>query len=325
MNENQTLPGCELSSAAPLAQGFPPDHILVVEDDADIRQLNVEALERAGYQVDAAEDGAVAWQVLNSQTYDLMITDQNMPRVSGVELLKKLHAVRMTLPVIMATGTIPTAEFTRYPWLQPAATLLKPYTLEALLQKVQQILREACAPADSSQLFMYRELKDSPSVSTSAPTSALRPGVPSFTRRILAVDEDRDLRLLYADALAGGGYQVDFAEDGAAAWGNLQANHYDLLITEHAIPKLTGVELVRKLRAARMALPVVMTSGRLPAHELVQNPALQLAAVLWKPFTIDTLLATVQEALGPARNLESPRVSPPDSRRAPAIEGFRRG
>ena len=225
----------------------------------------------------------------------------------------------MALPVIMATGTIPTEEFARCPWLQPAATLLKPYTLEALLQTVQQILRETNPPADSSQLFIYRELKDSPVASTSAPVLVRREGVPNFTHRILAVDEDSDLRLLYADALAGGGYQVDFAEDGAAAWENLQANHYDLLITEHAISKLTGVELVRKLRAARMALPVVLTSGRLPAPELDQNPALQLTAVLWKPFTIDTLLATVQDALGAARHLDAPVVSPPAPLRAPTM------
>ena len=45
--------------------------------------------------------------------------------MSGVELLKKMHAARMGLPTIMATGTVPNGEFTRNPWLQPAATLLK--------------------------------------------------------------------------------------------------------------------------------------------------------------------------------------------------------
>jgi hypothetical protein len=74
--------------------------------------------------------------------------------------------------------------------------------------------------------------------------------------RILVVDDDRDLRLLYADALAGPGYHVDAAKDGAAGWEALQANRYHLLITEHEIPNLTGVELVKKRRAARMALPV---------------------------------------------------------------------
>jgi hypothetical protein len=48
----------------------------------------------------------------------------------------------MTLPVIMATGILPTKDlFTRYPWLQPAATLVKPYTIEQLLGTVEIVLR----------------------------------------------------------------------------------------------------------------------------------------------------------------------------------------
>ena len=64
-----------------------------------------------------------------------------MPRVSGVELLKKLRGARMALPAIMATGALPKEELTRYPWLQPAATLLKPYTVENLLGTVREVLR----------------------------------------------------------------------------------------------------------------------------------------------------------------------------------------
>jgi DNA-binding response OmpR family regulator len=126
----------------PASAPNPPPRILVVEDEPDIRQLNTEVLINSGYQVDAAEDGAAAWQALISGSYDLLITDHDMPKVSGVELVKKLRATRMALPVIVATGTLPTKElFTRYPWLQPAAILPKPYTVEELLGTVQEVLR----------------------------------------------------------------------------------------------------------------------------------------------------------------------------------------
>ena len=68
----------------------------------------------------------------------------------------------------------------------------------------------------------------------------------SLPPRILVVDEDSDLRLLYADALARPGYHVDATEDGAAALEALRVNNYNLLITEHSLPTLTGIELVRK-------------------------------------------------------------------------------
>ena len=115
--------------------------ILVVEDDGDIRRLNTEILIQHGYCVDAAEDGAIAWAALQQADYDLLVTDNAMPKVTGVELLKKVRAGRMELPVIMATGTLPEAEFARHPWLQPAATLLKPYTTEAFLKAVTTVLR----------------------------------------------------------------------------------------------------------------------------------------------------------------------------------------
>jgi DNA-binding response OmpR family regulator len=120
--------------------------ILVVEDDADIRRLNTEVLIRSGYNVDAAEDGAAAWDALQLNKYDLMITDQHMPKVSGVELLHKIHGARMALPVIMATGILPTWEFALHPWIIPAKMLLKPYTSEKLLVTVKNVL---CAPVSA--------------------------------------------------------------------------------------------------------------------------------------------------------------------------------
>ena len=115
--------------------------ILVVEDDKDIRRSSAQALMGSGYEVDAAEDGVTAWQALQDGSFNLLITDNKMPRLTGVELVRKLRLAHMALPVIMATGALPTAEFIQYPWLQPAATLLKPYTLDELLGTVREVLR----------------------------------------------------------------------------------------------------------------------------------------------------------------------------------------
>jgi DNA-binding response OmpR family regulator len=114
--------------------------ILVVEDDADIRRLNADVLTSSGYQVDAAEDGAAAWAHLQLNGYDLLITDNEMPIVTGVELLKRLRAAHMALPVIMATGTLPEEEFQRYAWLHPDAMLRKPYTVDELVGTVREVL-----------------------------------------------------------------------------------------------------------------------------------------------------------------------------------------
>lgn len=141
MKDDQSLKACEPANLRASGMAEQPRRILVVEDDAGIRGFNVEVLVRCGFEVSAAEDGAAAWEDLQIHRYDLMLTDNNMPRVSGVDLLKKLHAAQLELPVIMATGISPEDEFARCPWLRPEALLLKPYTIEQLLGTVKKVLR----------------------------------------------------------------------------------------------------------------------------------------------------------------------------------------
>jgi len=136
-----TLTGDRLFKAFLQGEARPLHRVLVVDDEPLIRKLNAEVLLEAGYQVDTAEDGAVAWAALQLFEYDLLITDNNMPNVSGLDLLEKLHGGGLMVPVIMATGTPPEEEFDQAPWLQPAVILLKPYTLTELLGSVRQVLR----------------------------------------------------------------------------------------------------------------------------------------------------------------------------------------
>ena len=130
----------DLGFEPPQNQPNSPQRILVVEDECDLRQLNAEVLIDAGFQVDVAEDGAAAWAMLLLSKYDLLITDQFMPKMSGVELLKKIHEARMTTTVIMITEILPTWEFALHPCLQTVSMLRKPYTIEKFLGMVKSVL-----------------------------------------------------------------------------------------------------------------------------------------------------------------------------------------
>jgi DNA-binding response OmpR family regulator len=119
----------------------------VVEDDPDLRRLNAEVLKKSGYEVDTAEDGKAGWEVLHAvrhapESYALLITDHEMPGLTGLALIQKVRAARMALPVIMATGSLAAEDLCiRYPWLQPVAMLPKPYSVEQLLGTVEAVLR----------------------------------------------------------------------------------------------------------------------------------------------------------------------------------------
>jgi DNA-binding response OmpR family regulator len=117
-----------------------PQRILVVDDDRDSRQLSIDVLIAFGYDVEGARDGAAGWEAVQNGSYDLVITDNKMPRMTGVEMIEKLRSARMMLPVIMATRYLPTHEFIRRPWLKPDAALERPFSNDDLLAAVKKTL-----------------------------------------------------------------------------------------------------------------------------------------------------------------------------------------
>ncbi len=133
----------EFPKPATLVLPGPTRRILIVDDDLTFLRFNTLVLIRSGYVVDTAADGAIAWETLKSNQYDLMLTDNNMPNVTGVELLRNVRASGLHLPVIMTTSFLPHADFTNAPWITPNAILIKPYAISKLLDTVEQILRES--------------------------------------------------------------------------------------------------------------------------------------------------------------------------------------
>ena len=142
-------------------------------------------------------------------------------------------------------------------------------------------------------------------------------------RRILVIDDDADIRALCSSLLTKNGYQVDTAADGAEAWKVLSvagsvAERFDVVITDHNMPKLTGLELIKKLRAAAISVPIVLISAEMPAEisvpetpdiplgDLEWNRSLQVAAALWKPFKLDELVQTVKKILQPTVHSSAP-------------------
>ncbi|MGO8698979.1 MAG: response regulator [Limisphaerales bacterium] len=133
------------------------------------------------------------------------------------------------------------------------------------------------------------------------PTVEAQQGQRPPCRRILVADDESAIRSLMSAVLVHAGYHVDAAQDGAVAWAALQAEPYDLLITDCDMPKVTGIELVKNLRSARMDLPVILVTGALPWHEMTDS-SLQIAATLEKPFTVPNLLGVVGNVLRAAAN-----------------------
>jgi DNA-binding response OmpR family regulator len=136
----------------------PARRILVVDDDPDTRQLSVDVLVSSEYEVDAALDGAAGLEALRAKHYDLVITDNKMPKMTGVELIEKLRYPRVGLPVIMATSQLPTNIFDQKPWLTPDATLQRPFSNDDLLATVKRVLRIDDSNVANMEMLLRKHL-----------------------------------------------------------------------------------------------------------------------------------------------------------------------
>jgi DNA-binding response OmpR family regulator len=273
-----------------------PKTILVVDDDLYIRELNAGALIGSGYKVVTAVDGAEAWAVLKIESFDLLITDHKMPKVTGVELIKKLRSEEMNLPVILASGTMPTEELERHPGLNVDATLAKPFTIEELLNTVKNVLRAVEDATKSSQLFRDCALMDNAIAQDEKPVKPI-PGRINPSPRILVVDDDNDMRQFSISMLTDSGYHAEGVKDGAAGWAALQANNYDLVVTDNKMPNMTGLEMIAKLRSSHMTVRVIMATGILPTNEFARKPWLRPDASLQRPFSQAAFLEMVKKVL----------------------------
>jgi DNA-binding response OmpR family regulator len=112
----------------------------VADDDADVCRTLCSALQLYGYQVDAAHDGAMAWDALNATTYDLIITDHMMPKLTGLELIRKVHTVRPDLPCILISGNMPTEETELIPSHLPFRAVEKPVRLGILIAIARSLM-----------------------------------------------------------------------------------------------------------------------------------------------------------------------------------------
>ena len=158
MDHNKTPQARKRAGASIRDQTNLHQRILVVDDDRDSRQLSMDVLIAFGYDVEGAKDGAAGWEALQNGSYDLVITDNKMPRVTGIEMIEKLRSARMTLPVIMATRYLPTDEFIRLPWLKPDAALVRPFSGDDLLATVKKILPADGGNDDRSETLLPKYL-----------------------------------------------------------------------------------------------------------------------------------------------------------------------
>ncbi len=115
--------------------------ILLAEDDSDMRRFLVKALEKAGYAVQAFDNGASAYERLREEPFSLLLTDIVMPEMDGPTMLKVIRDKMPRLKIIFVSGYAEESVRRDIEDDQSVDFLPKPYSLDQINSKVKEVLR----------------------------------------------------------------------------------------------------------------------------------------------------------------------------------------
>ena len=274
--ERQRPVADEKAAAAPGAGA-----ILVIEDEADVREPLRALLEREGYRVSTAADGDEAFATLagDAPRPDLILADYNLPHgMNGVQAAQRLRlALDRRIPVIILTGDISTAtarDIARYDCVHFG----KPVKLRELTRAIAALLPNPPAPPEAP-----------------APSVAAGPR-PSGPPTIVVIDDDNQVRAAICAVLEDAGRAVrSFASSEAflAASPPVAAS---FLLVDAYLPGMSGLDLLKQLKAEGHLLPAIMITGHGDVPIAVEAMKAGALDFIEKPIAAPDLIASIERA-----------------------------
>jgi two-component system chemotaxis response regulator CheY len=116
--------------------------ILVVDDFSTMRKIIKNILKQLGFEnIVEADDGATGWEVLNREKIDFIISDWNMPKMPGIDFLRKVRASEefRDLPFLMVTAEAQQSNIIEAVQAKVSNYIVKPFTADSLAQKIEKI------------------------------------------------------------------------------------------------------------------------------------------------------------------------------------------
>ncbi|MBC7915821.1 MAG: response regulator [Pyrinomonadaceae bacterium] len=255
--------------------------ILIVDDNKTNIKILQTQLEHWKLSVVTALSGSEALTILEQDSaFDLIITDMQMPEMSGMELSKRIKIIDHNLPIVLLSSI---GDETRKKFADLfSAILTKPVKQQHLLKVIQSELKQI-------SVTPYSEQKPSNSLS---PDFAL-----DFPLDILIAEDNLINQKLILKILSKLGYNPDLANHGKEALERLSERNYDVILMDMQMPELDGLETTRIIRREYHNQPVIIA---LTANALSEDKEECYNAgmddYLSKPINIDDLLSSLKKA-----------------------------
>lgn len=120
----------------------PNMRVLIVDDFATMRRIVRNILRQIGLQnVVEADDGTTAWDVINREKIDFIVSDWNMPKMTGIELLRKVRGSEQyaDIPFLMVTAEAQQENIIEAAQAKVSNYIVKPFTADTMKQKIDKI------------------------------------------------------------------------------------------------------------------------------------------------------------------------------------------
>lgn len=118
-----------------------------------------------------------------------------------------------------------------------------------------------------------------------------------FSKRILIVDDDDEIRELLEFDVAQSGYFVDVARDGLEGLNKALNNTYDLILLDVMMPKMNGFDVCKTIRQAKLAIPILMLTAKGTIYDKTEGFDCGADDYLVKPFDIQEVLLRIRVLL----------------------------
>ena len=240
--------------------------ILCVDDDPQILEMLKEYLTGQGYQVVTATNGVEAMFQVQRRLPKAVILDLFMPRLGGLGALDRIRRLEPGIVIILMSGVPDALEMISEAGVEVAASFAKPVNLDQLLGA---LVRSGVTP-----------VKGRPPAAAAAPIPAARP---RMRKRVLVVDDEPEIRGLLAEYLQGKGFEALGVASGEEALRQIPEFRPQVVLLDIAMPRMTGMEALRRIKALPLQTAVIMVSGIEDMETARQSLALGAADYVTKP------------------------------------------
>ncbi len=269
--------------------------VVVVDDDQRVRSILVEHAAFAGFRVLEAGNGEEALAILEREPVGLVFTDLRMPRMGGVELLRRARP-RWPTTIFVAVSAYPDDLVELYESdAFPITVIPKPFRAEQV-RRALGLLRAGPAASTAQRGLALVEPK-SPTAVESAAVDAIY---------VLVVDDDAYHRALLSELLKLHGYRVREAPDGSSALEAVDDETFTHIFLDFRMPGLDGAEVARLIRERDDQVVITFLSGYAEDTVRARIGGVGPLTVLAKPFDPADVLAVLRLSLAPAERLEPP-------------------